>query len=105
VATVETPGVEFAFPEYLARIVAEVHRRWQRPSGRAFEAEIQFLVHRDGSVTNLHFTKRSGDFSFDLEAQGAVEAAGRSAAFGPLPPDYPADVLPVTFFFAPRAGR
>jgi len=104
-ATVETPGVEFPFPEYLARIVSEVYRRWQRPTtGRALEAEIQFLVHRDGAVTNLHFTKRSGDFSFDLEAHGAIESAGGSGAFGALPEGYPADVLPVTFFFTPR-GR
>lgn len=105
IATVETPGIEFPFPEYLARIVSEVYGRWQRPtSGRTLEAEVQFLVHRDGSVTNLHFSKRSGDFSFDLEAHGAIESAGASRAFGPLPDGYDADVLPVTFFFTPR-GR
>lgn len=106
IATVETPGVEFPFPDYLTRLVAEVYRRWQRPeSNQALEAEVQFFVHRDGSISNLHFTKRSGSFGFDLEAQGAIEQAGRAGAFGPLPEEYPADILPVTFFFTPRSGQ
>jgi hypothetical protein len=31
-----------------------------------------------------------------------VEAAGAAGAFGPLPDGYPADVLPVSFYFTPR---
>jgi hypothetical protein len=46
---------------------------------------------------------RSGSFSFDLEAQGAIEAA--SGAFGPLPEGYVNDVLPVSFFFDPQRSR
>jgi hypothetical protein len=32
-----------------------------------------------------------------------VEAAGERRAFGPLPDGYPADVLPVSFYFTPRS--
>lgn len=64
-----------------------------------------FLVHRDGSISGLQFVRRSGSFSFDLEAQGAVEAAARANAFGPLPAGYGPDVLPVSFFFSPRMMR
>lgn len=106
VATVKTEGVEFPYPEYLRNIVAQIYRRWRRPTGtQSFRAEVMFFVHRDGSITNLHFVRRSGNFGFDLEAQGAIEAAGTAGAFGPLPTGYPADVLPVSFFFDPDKVR
>lgn len=107
VAPVRTEGVEFPFPGYLRNLVAQVYRRWRPPpSSAALEAEIFFLLHRDGSVTGLQFIRRSGSFAFDLEAQGAVEAAARVNGFGALPEGYGADVLPVSFFFSPsRAQR
>lgn len=100
VATVSTEGVDFPFPEYLQNMVSQILRRWQRPQqSTPLEAEVSFLVHRDGSITDLQFVKRSGQFAFDLEAQGAVEEAGRFHAFGPLPDRWPADVLFVRFYF------
>jgi len=103
VATVKTPGLDFPYPEYLRNIVAEVYRRWDRPAGAAsLQAEVSFLILRDGSVREIRFTRSSGNFSFDLDAQGAVEAAGNARAFGPLPDGYPSDVLPVSFYFTPR---
>ena len=101
VATVSTEGIAFPFPEYLSNIVTQVLRRWQRPSqSTPLEAEVSFFVHRDGSVTDLQFIRRSGNFSFDLEAQGAVEEAGRFKAFGMLPDGWTADVLFVRFYFS-----
>jgi outer membrane biosynthesis protein TonB len=106
VATVRTEGVEFPFPGYLRNLVAQVYRRWHPPGGNAgLEAEVFFFVRRDGTVTGLQFVRRSGSFAFDLEAQGALEAAARAGAFGGLPPGYGADVLPVSFFFSPQALR
>ena len=106
VATIKTEGVEFPFPGYLHNLVAQVYRRWRPPPSNALlEAEVFFLVHRDGSVTGLVFTKRSGSFAFDLEAQGAVEAAARTGAFGTLPAGYGPDVLPVSFYFNPRSAQ
>ncbi len=105
-ATVKTSGVEFAYPEYLRNIVAQVYRRWHRPEGNvSLRAEVMFLVHRDGSISGLRFIRRSGNFGFDLEAQGAIEAAANASAFGPLPAGYGADVLPVSFFFDPSSTR
>lgn len=101
-ATVNTAGVEFPFPEYLRNIVSQVHRRWQRPAGNAsLRAEVQFFIHTDGSVSNFRFVTRSGNFGFDLEAQGSIEAAANAGAFGPLPEGFAASVLPVSFFFDP----
>ncbi len=101
VATVSTEGIAFPFPEYLQNIVSQVLRRWQRPGqSTPLEAEVSFFVHRDGSVTALQFIRRSGNFAFDLEAQGAVEEAGRFKAFGALPDGWTADVLFVRFYFS-----
>lgn len=105
-ATVKVEGQEFPFPEYLRNIVVQVYRRWQRPGGNvALRSEVFFLVHRDGSISNLSFVTRSGNFAFDLEAQGAIEAAASNGAFGALPNGYPNDVLPVSFFFDPAKVR
>lgn len=106
VATVSLPGVAFPYPEYLRNIVSEVFRRWHRPMGETpLQAEVMFFIRRDGSISNLQFIKRSGSFAFDLEAQGAIEAAGTAKAFGTLPEGYAADMLPVSFFFNPGAIR
>ncbi len=102
VATIKTPGLQFPFPEYLRNIVTQVYRNWDRDAARQNEfAESSFLILRDGSVRDIRFVTRSGSFAFDLSAQGAVEAAGNSHAFGPLPDGWDADVLPVSFYFKP----
>src|SRR5690349_8015195 len=103
VATVSTEGVAFPFPEYLQNIVSQVLRRWQRPlQSTPLEAEVSFFVHRDGSVSGLQFVRRSGSFGFDLEAQGAIEEAGRFKVFGALPDGWNSDVLFVRFYFSGR---
>jgi len=103
VATVSTEGIDFPFPEYLENVVSQVRLEWTRPSQNvALEAEVSFLVHRDGSVSQIHFVKRSGNFAFDLEAQGAIEKAGVLNAFGPLPKSWASDVLFVRFYFSGR---
>jgi outer membrane biosynthesis protein TonB len=104
VTTIKTPGLQFPYPEYLRNIVNQVYQRWDRDGARegAF-AEISFMILRDGSVQDIHFVTRSGSFAFDLGAQGAVEAAGNSHAFGPLPDGWEADVLPVSFYFKPAS--
>lgn len=100
-ATVSTEGVDFPYPEYLENIVSQVLRRWQRPQeSTPLQAEVSFMVHRDGTVTDLQFVRRSGNFAFDLEAEGAVEEAGRYKAFGTLPDGWVPDVLFVRFYFS-----
>jgi outer membrane biosynthesis protein TonB len=103
--TVKTPGLTFPFPGYLANIYNQIYRRWERPLGSTLSAEVTFLIMRDGSVRELRFSRSSGNFSFDLSAQGAVEAAGNTRAFGPLPDGFEADVLLVSFYFSPATRR
>lgn len=103
VATVRSDGIEFPFPGYLNNIVRQIALNFKprNPAAR-LKAEVRFLIHRDGSVSDLTFIRRSGNFSFDLEAQGAVESASSTRAFGPLPTGFPDDALPVVFSFDPE---
>ena len=104
VATVRTEGIEFPFPGYLQNIVRQIALNFKPPNPQAaLRAEVAFLIHRDGSISSFRFLTRSGMYSFDLEAQGAVEQAAR--AFGPLPPAFSDDVLPIIFSFDPSLVR
>ena len=105
VANVSTGGIEFPYPGYLENIVRQIAIRFKPGTRGALRAEVAFLIHRDGAVTGIQLVTRSGVYSFDLDAQGAVEAAANSRAFGPLPSGYPDDVLPVTFRFDPKMLR
>jgi periplasmic protein TonB len=101
VATVRTEGVDFPFPGYLENIVRQIAKNFGEHRNTNARAEVQFLIRRDGSVSAISFITRSGDYSFDLDAQGAVESAGNARAFGPLPNGFSDDVLPVIFSFDP----
>lgn len=105
VANVETPGAEFPYPQYLERIVNEIYRRWNRPAGTpALRTQIQFSIMRDGTVREIRIVSKSRSFSFDLGAQGAVEAAATARAFGPLPEGFKSDVLQIALWFVPRGN-
>lgn len=103
VANIRTEGIDFPFPGYLTNIVREIALRFRPPRGSSLKAEVMFLIRRDGSIMGLQFVQRSGSFTFDLEAQGAIEAA--ATKFGPLPAGFRDDVLPVIFSFDPRLIR
>lgn len=102
VATVRTEGTAFPFPGYLQNIVRQIALNFRPRAAGALRCDVAFLIHRDGTVSNVRFVTRSGSYAFDLEAQGAIEAVARSRAFGALPTGFADDVLPVTFAFDPR---
>jgi len=103
VANIKIEGIQFPFPGYLENIVRQIALRFRPPRGPALKAEVMFLIRRDGTVDGFRFIQRSGSFTFDLEAQGAVESAAK--VFGPLPAGFNDDVLPVMFSFDPRLIR
>lgn len=110
VANVRTEGIDFPFPGYLENIVRQIALRFKPPRGPQLKAEVMFLIKRDGTITGFRFIQRSGSFTFDLEAQSAVEVAGQPNArgqtpFGQLPSGFREDVLPVMFSFDPRLIR
>ena len=107
VVTVSTGGIDFPYPGYLENIVRQIATRFKPSSRGALRAEVVFFISRDGSVpsSSIRLVTRSGVYSFDVEAQGAVESAANARAFGPLPTGFTEDVLPVTFRFDPRLLR
>ncbi|MFI5256219.1 MAG: TonB C-terminal domain-containing protein [Gemmatimonadales bacterium] len=105
VANVTVDGIDFRYPAYLENVVRQIAIRFNPPGGRALTAVVAFLIRRDGSVTGIRLTTRSGVYSFDTEAMGAVDAAAGAHAFGPLPQGFADDVLPVIFSFDPRLIR
>ena len=99
--TVKMEGLRTDYPDYFQNIVRQLTRyfRWR---GRGnWEAEVAFMIRKDGEVVDVEWVRRSGNIPFDLDAMGAVESAGRDRAFGPLPEGFPADYLPVSFYFSP----
>ena len=102
VANVRVDGIDFPYPGYLQNVVRQIAVNF-KPSRGGLTAVVAFMIRRDGSVTGIRLTTRSGVYSFDTEAMGAVEAAARS--FGPLPAGFSDDVLPVVFSFDPRLIR
>src|SRR5436190_1413501 len=110
VANVRTEGIDFPYPAYLENVVRQIALRF-KPRGPRLKAEVMFLIKRDGTITGFRFMQRSGSFTFDLEAQSAVEVAGqmnerdKKTPFGPLPTGFREDVLPVMFSFDPRLIR
>ena len=105
VANVTVDGINFPYPGYLENVVRQIALRFDPGGSRALTAVVAFLIRRDGSVTGIRLTKRSGVYSFDTEAMGAVDAAASAHAFGPLPQGFSDDVLPVIFSFDPRLIR
>jgi protein TonB len=103
VTTVRTEGIDFPFPGYLQNIIRQVALNFKPRNAGALTAEVFFMIRRDGSVSGFRFVTRSGNFAFDLEAEGAIEAA--KGLFGPLPAGFNEDILPVTFTFDPTRLR
>jgi protein TonB len=107
VVTVNTGGIDFPYPGYLENIVRQIALRFKPSTRGALRAEVFFLINRDGSVppSSIRLVTRSGVYSFDAEAQGAVESAANSRSFGALPEGFTEAALPVTFRFDPRLFR
>lgn len=101
---VKIEGEEFPDPGYLENVVLQLRRHFRWNGNPRLAACVGFWIRKDGSVGNLEVVHSSGDFRFDLNARGAVEAAGARDAFGPLPEAWPFDVLPVQFGFTPAGS-
>lgn len=95
-------GIAFPYPGYLENISRQIILLFSWEGARNLMAEVRFVIHRDGSVTDIVVLKGSGNTSFDREARGSIEAVGNKRGFGPLPAGYSDDVLPVYFTFRPQ---
>jgi len=105
VANVSTAGKDFPYPAYLQNIINQIAMRFDPRQRQMLSADIQFVIKKDGSVFAISVVKGSGSYGFDLQAKGAVEAAGAARAFGPLPDGFSDDALTIIFTFDPKIIR
>jgi len=98
---VQLEGEAFPFPGYLENVIYQIRRFFRWTGDQRLAAEVYFVIRRDGTVEDLRLVRGSGDFTFNLEAMGAVEQAGKRKAFGPLPEGFQGDRLPILFSFEP----
>lgn len=94
---VRLEGLKRDYPVYYQNIINQINACF-RPPARGLETVINFVIRRDGTVSDIEFVERSGNATFDYAARGAIECAGEGR-FGPLPEDLPYDRLPVQFTF------
>ena len=106
VANVDTPGIDFPYPYYTQNITRRLILAFGQPK-IALTAEVRFIIRRDGSVDpeSIRMVTPSRDYAFNQQALGAVEAVANAKLFGPLPPGFQEDILPVTFRFSPNLSR
>ncbi len=100
---VRLEGLRRDYPAYYGNIVSQLRLCFRAPAGR-HSATVRFQVHRDGTVSEIDKVESTGNLAFDVRAIEAVERCGETGRFGPLPDEFPWDVLPIEFFFAPRGG-
>jgi len=105
-ANVDLGGTEFPYPAYQRNIVNRIAENF-RTNEKGRSAEVQFIIRRDGSVDmdQAQLITRSGSYTFDNAARGAIEAAATKKLFGPLPADFKNDALTVIFRFDPAIIR
>lgn len=100
---VRIEGEEFPYPEYLEDMIASLMRIFRWSGAPNLEAEVVFAIRRDGSVDRpITLTRRSGNFNFDMAAVEAVEQAGKTRAFDPLPEGLQGERLWISFTFKPK---
>ncbi len=102
VVTLHQAGIQFPFPEYLHNIENRIFAQWNHAMFRpGFDTKIAFVILKDGSVDarSIEVVKGSGNYSFDLNARAAIDAAVAAHAFGPLPSGFNSASLPILFDF------
>lgn len=96
-------GFKAEYPEYFANILRQVNRCLRTTDNRV--ATVRFEIERDGRTTSFGVVRSSGRTTFDWQILEAIECAGRPDRLGPLPDDYPFEVLPITLVVSPRGGE
>jgi periplasmic protein TonB len=92
------------YGEYANRLRDQVARNWKTgdvpPQIRTAPiASVTFTLHRDGTVSNVRITQKSGNAALDYSAQRAIMDA---APFPPLPPGFPKNDPEIEFLFELR---
>ena len=89
------------FGEYANRLRDQVARNWKTgdipPQIRTAPiATVTFTFHRDGTVSNVRITQRSGNATLDFSAQRAIM---RRRSVPALPQGFPETIAEIEFLF------
>ena len=87
------------FGGYADLLRSQVAKHWQTSDIRVANVPVvgvTFVLHRDGSVTAIRITQKSGNSALDISAQRAVMDA---APFPPLPAGFPKNEAEIEFLF------
>jgi TonB family protein len=98
----DTMGVDFG--PYLTRIVAIVKQNWYNlmppsvypPILKQGKLAIEFVILKDGKVSNMAVRASSGDVPLDRAAWASITA---STPFPPLPKEFPGQILGLRFYY------
>ena len=85
-----------AYADLLRNRVAQFWKTTDIRANHAPVVGVTFMLHRDGSVTGIRISQRSGISALDLSAQRAVMDA---APFPQLPPQFPKNDAEIEFLF------
>lgn len=99
--SVRIEGLQRDYPQYYDNIIAQIRRCFRVQQGDRGRTEIDFVLHSDGTVSDLEFVERSGSVDFDFRAMEAIECAGRPGRIGSFPPDLTLPAIRITFPIEP----
>jgi protein TonB len=97
-AAVAEAGQPFPYPWYLKQISERLDAKWNPPAEFSPDTVcvVDFVVHRDGQISDIEMKNPSGDSTFDVLAQRAVLYAN---PLPPLPNGYQEETLNVHMKF------
>ena len=98
----DTMGVDFG--PYLTRVVQVVKANWYNlmppsvypPILKQGKLSIEFVIMKDGKVSNMTLHTSSGDVPLDRAAWASITA---STPFPPLPKEFPGQILGLRFYY------
>jgi colicin import membrane protein len=93
--TALTAAQHSALEAYMARLVTALRQNHEKPPGLSdlLNADVEFLIAPDGSISHVHIVRSSGNAAFDLSC---IETFQRVGSVGPKP-DGRSDTWTTTF--------
>ncbi|MDA8159579.1 MAG: energy transducer TonB [Desulfobacteraceae bacterium] len=95
-------SLDKALNAYYIALVRKIQSNWMLPDTQNWDKDLEavavIVIKRDGTVSESHFEKKSGNPQFDQYVEKAIKAAQPLPAF---PAEIKEDELPVGFKFKP----
>jgi TonB family protein len=79
-------NINFCDPQYLGQMVSLIYANWRRETAVSAKPIIRFVIHRNGTLTDITVRQPSGYYALDFNARRAVEL---TRTIPPLPACYP----------------